>query len=217
TNPVYGLNAIYKITKDNGLYSILNKWYSAVSSKLMDKNGSLYSVWDNKGYSKFLGCDHAVIDTFLEFYVNTGEKRFLNDAEKMANFWIKQQDNSGLIQQGVDEFNVCADPNMKYGDKPKYFRLDPQVDFSVVMMKLYQLTENEIYMKKAKKLIDGICKYHIFKSAFVDILDENKNKKSYIIETKFLFLILKALMFEEYNNNGRIYKDNTIRLLLRDR
>ncbi len=217
TNLVYGLNAIYKVTKDSDLYSILERWYSAVNDKLLDKDGSLYSVWDDGGYSKFLGCDHAVIDTFLEFYFNTKEKRFLNDAEKMANFWIKQQDNSGLIQQGVDEFNVCADPNMKYGDKPKYFRLDPQVDFSVVMMKLYQLTENEIYMKKAKKLIDGICKYHIFKSAFVDILDENKNKKSYIIETKFLFLILKALMFEEYNNNGRIYKDNTIRLLLRDR
>lgn len=215
TNLIYGLNSLYRITKDNNLYSILEKWYNAVKTKFMDKDCSLYSLWDKEGRYKFLGCDHAVIDTFLEFYYNTKEKRFLDDAEKMANFWIKNQDKSGLIQQGVTGFPVCADLKMKYGDKPNYFRLDPQVDFSVVLIKLHQLTQKSKYMKTASKLISAVCEHHKYKSAFVDILNHSKNKINYTIETKFLFLILKALMFEKYKD--RIYKDNKIRLLLRDR
>jgi len=215
TNLVYGLNALYKITKDMEIYTALQKWHSGVRSKFLCEDGSLFCLYDKKSSHKFLGCDHAVADCFLELYISTKEKKFLEDAEKIANFWIKKQNRSGLVQQGVEGYKVCADPNMEYGNNPQYFRLDPQVDFFVVLIKLYKLTKKKIYYVKSLKLLNGICKYHNFNSGFVNILDENKNKLSYIIETKFLFLVLKALMFGNYKD--RIYKDSTIRLLMRDR
>ena len=134
----------------------------------------------------------------------------------MITFWLNQQEESGLIQQGVDGYSVCADLELKHGKNPKFFRFDPQTDFFVDLMRAHQLTGKSIYKTKALKLLDGMCNYHSHKSGFTDILDENKNKLNYLVETKFLFLILKALMYESYEKK-KIYKDEKIKSLLRDR
>jgi len=217
TNLIQGIISLYNTTGDGVLYENILKWCDSVRYNLLNNDGSLFSIWKYKGYNKFLGCDHAIVDSFLEAYCIKKDKSLLKDAENMARFWLNQQEKCGLIPQGVNGFGVCVDKNLKFGNNPDYFRLDPQVDFFVMLIKLYQLTDNKYYLNSALKLVEGLCNYHGCNSAFADVLNGEKNKLDYTVETKFLFLILKVLMFECYKNKSRIYKDYNLRLLLRDR
>ncbi len=73
-----------------------------------------------------------------------------------------------------------------------------------------------MYRAKAIQLLNALCKYHGEGQAFVDILNPEKKRMSNIIETKFLFLILKALLSERYIKKN-IYNDQKVYQLLRDR
>src|SRR3989344_2961265 len=152
----------------------------------------------------------------LEHYRSTKKKDYLQDALLAANFWLQRQDASGLIPQGVPGNQVCVDRAMPQGDKPNYYRLDPQTDFFVVLLKLYQITENKLYLDRALKLLSALTTHHFSGKSFVNVLDDHKRPQSPLIETKFLFLILKALLVDVYKKKN-IYKDPALWLLLRDR
>ncbi|MBS3144219.1 hypothetical protein J4208_01395 [Candidatus Woesearchaeota archaeon] len=216
SNLVFGLTALYRQTKDTTLLQALEHWHTGVRDHLLHKDGSLFSIWEQQGSAKFLGCDHAVIDCFLELYRSTKKKDYLQDALLAANFWLQRQDASGLIPQGVPGNQVCVDRAMPQGDKPNYYRLDPQTDFFVVLLKLYQITENKLYLDRALKLLSALTTHHFSGKSFVNVLDDHKRPQSPLIETKFLFLILKALLVDVYKKKN-IYKDPALWLLLRDR
>ena len=98
-------------------------------------------------------------------------------------------------------------------------RLDSQVDFAVVILKVYELTKDKKYLDAAKNITNGIIKYHKFNKGFIEFVNiKTKEQKGHKIETKFLFLILKLLILMHNIENGKkIYKDKLIKDLIRDR
>ena len=101
-------------------------------------------------------------------------------------------------------------------------RLDTQTDFGVILLKLFEITNNEIYLKSASQIVLGILKYHRYNSSYLEFVDLSDNKLDLtqnIIETKYLFLLIKFLLLyvEVVDNKRSIYNNTILKDIIRDR
>ena len=76
-----------------------------------------------------------------------------------------------------------------------------------------------LFEEFAKNIADGVIKHHKYKEGFVEFVNiKTGEKKGHVIETKFLFLLLKLfILFHEIENGKEVYKDKLIKDLIRDR
>jgi len=221
TNLVFGLIALYGKTKDLVLYESILKWSDSVQKKMMCGN-VFYSVWNAEERSSSmvsLETNHAVIDVLLDMYVNLHREDALEIASKCANAWLERQSDCGLVAEGIKEpvFQPLKKSFCPYS--PDTSRLDSQVDFSIVLAKLYELTNNSSYLHASARIIEGILRLHRFNDGYCEFVNlVTKQKSGFTIEIKFFALLIKALLLHyELGRGASIYKNQLLRDLVRDR
>ena len=219
TNLLFGLTSLYNFNKNPDIKRSILNWKESLVKNLRSEKGYFYSLL-TKTEKKYvsLAYDHAVIDAFLEIYRVTNDKESLELAKSTADAWLKFQTETGLVQETVEGEKTSFVKEHK-ALTHRISRLDSQTDFSVVLMKLYELTEDKKYLLATDRILGGILKYHKYKKGFADILDLSSLKPiSTAIEVKFLFLVTKAFLLRNYIQNGeKIYKNELVRSLVRDR
>lgn len=209
TNLIYGVLNLYKETKNTQYKETVESWALSVEDKLLTKDG-FYSQWDarsERGCYIALASNHALIDVFLEVHRAFGDKRYLKIAERAAHAWLSRQGKTGLF------------PESPMQKELRRAKLDPNVDMIVVLLKLYEITRNEEYLRSADMCIDGILKFHRAEHGFVWAVDSESGEfLCTTIHVKFLALLLKALLLAQCIAKGdKIYGSEEISMLIRDR
>lgn len=222
TNILFGLLSLYSMNREHYLKESIHKWMDSLS-KITDEKGRFYSFWDPRvGQPEVINLEtnHAVADVLVEGYLMLGNKRILDLVEKNVRSWMDLQTSSGLIANGVDE----AVPLFDITGKRKYIeagisRLDSQTDFSALLLKLYLITGKKVYYEAAGKILEGVLDRHRFKNGFVEFVDLGSGEKSgFVIETKYLALLLKFfLLYSEISEGRANIKDEMLMHLIRDR
>ena len=222
TNLIFGLTRLYKNNKNATLKKVLCKWYRSLP---ILENKTINTLWAPKKNLRLccLETNIAAIDALIDITLATGEQESLKLAESVSQAWIGYQNKTGLIDEVPQVINTgkLSKKMVNFSMKNKHIsRLDSQTDFSVVLLKLWDLTENQTYLTSAKKIIDGIIKYHKFEDGYVEFVNTKtgSHENSKVIETKFLSLLIKAFMtMHECNNDRKIYKNKLLIELVRDR
>ncbi|MCX6800769.1 MAG: hypothetical protein NTZ73_01110 [Candidatus Diapherotrites archaeon] len=217
-NLIFGLVKVYDSSKSDFLENVFEKWVNALEQKMLMGEGVFRALWPGDWKVHYLGGDHAVIDALLEIYKVTGKKEALNLAESVASAWLSKADKSGLIPEIFFEYSSplkISNPSM---EKKFISRLDSQTDFLVVLLKLSELSGNKKYARGAAKILEGILGAHSFKNLFVEYYNIKTGKpENFVVETKFLFLLLKVFIAIEEMAKGNKINSPFMNELLRDR
>lgn len=224
TNLIFGLTRLYRITKNKKLGNALDNWVDSIESNILTDNDVCLSIWNPKRTYDliYLGADHAAVDSLLEIYLSTKNKKSLKLAEKITKGWLNYQSKEGIIQETPIKYNTSKISKLMKNysmTSPGISRLDSQTDFAIMVLKIYELTKNKKYLTSAKKITEGILHSHKYKKGFAEFVEiKNKSIKGRKIETKFLFLLIKLLVLMDQVIKGKkIYKDSKIKDIIRDR
>jgi uncharacterized protein YyaL (SSP411 family) len=221
TNLLFGLTRLQAIIEDEQLEQAVLHWSKNVEKKLLTKENIFKTLWPGKTLS-YLGSDHAAIDALAEVHIVTGSDQALQLAITATEGWLKLQSQSGLIPETPYHYNInqlskmMRNPSMA---KPGISRLDSQTDFGVMLLRIHELTGEEKYRKAALKIAKGIITHHKHGKGFTEFVDVNTHKQfGHVIETKFLFLLLKFfLALVEVDKGIKIYKTPWLKDMVRDR
>ncbi len=222
TNLLFGLIALYEKTGDNSVKEAILRWLDSVE-KTIKTDDVFYSLFDlktEKADGISLEINHAVIDVLLEIYSKLHNKNAFDLAKKCADFWLKQQHACGLVPEGIHGKVILPFKKKSIYPLPaNTSRLDSQVDFAVILAKLYDLTNQKDYLKASLKIVEGILKLHKFGGGYCEFVNlETLEKQGLIIETKFLTLLMKVLLLlYEIRQGASIYKNTLLTNLIRDR
>jgi len=222
TNMIFGLMKAYQLTNDHGFLEAIEKWLKSLEEKMLNDSSMFYSLWNSqtkKPTNITLESNHAILDVLLENYVQSKETKWLDLAENCADSWLALQRDSGLIPEGPEKVKFLL-RKRSIPELPMHFsRLDSQVDFAIVLLKLHELTGKRGYYDSCFRILDGVLVKHRFENGlceFVDIKTEEKYGKT--IETKFLTLFIKLpIVCYEALQGKRIYENPTLANLIRDR
>jgi rhamnogalacturonyl hydrolase YesR len=201
TNSLYGFLELYRHTQEWGTRRIIDKWLDSLLKLVDDKPSQYYEFKGGTFHSSqdyLLPPAFALIDFICDYTYFSKDEVFLEKAIKIAEVWLKEQGKTGLF------------PN-RAGTKVS--DLDSNTDFSVALVKLFELTQEEKYLKKAKESINAIKKYHYDKKRGLVLgvnIDTGKIENP-IIKTKFNFLFFKAKILEDakyriYDENLKVYE-----------
>jgi hypothetical protein len=224
TNAFFGLLEYAKQKKDKTANNALLKWVENTERKFF-QNGFFSNTWHpKKGASKqqSLEMNHAAMDAFLEAGMHFESRKWVELAEQVAENWWKKRTKLGLVPEG-------ANPKQKItliyteGFLPRRVivpsflsRLDSQVDFAVVLGKLFWVTGKKKYQRQAEMLAEAIWKHHRKKERFYDLVNGTTGSVlSTVFPTKFLGLLLKPYLMLHALKEEKV----SLRLwsLLRDR
>lgn len=167
-----------------------------------------YNYWNptsHTAHTKNLVANHSIIEFFIDAHIQLEDQDCLDKAIICAKSWLECMDkSSGLIPFTNDGSTAW---------------LDPQIDFVVNLLKLYQITDDELYWLKAHKILKGILKYHKTNFGYAQKIDiRNKKPTTRELETKFLGLMLKPFLYLAAIERGKnIFDDHILKGLMRDR
>lgn len=82
-------------------------------------------------------------------------------------------------------------------------------------MRLYELTKKEKYREVAKRIFEGILKFHKREYGYILSVDNKGNLVDGTISPKYISLFLKVLIF--FNEERKIYESECYHNLLNDR
>lgn len=204
---IFSLLSLYRITKNNHIKEAILRWRMAVKEKMVDESGMFFNCWDSRTNQKWsinLGENHSVIEALLDIYHDLEDNEALEMAYTCAKSWLKHQNALGLLLN-----NLSSELTF----------LDPQLDFSINLLKLSELTEEECFEKAAYDNLAALLTYHKLEYGFAQTVNFNTGEpQNGIIETKFLGLFIKGLLIF-YNKllNKNIFDDELSRQLASDR
>ncbi len=204
TNSLFALLELYKINKDEELKKDIYSMINSINKNFLDDN-IYYQEIELKNNKiirdKNLTCNFAMIDLLCDCYHTFKDKKFLINAENVAEKWLELQGMTGLFPMYLDKEESM---------------LDSETDMIIALMKLYELTKNINYRKSAVNALDGVLRYHYTNKGYVQAV--NINDGSVIdnrIKIKFNALFLKALIL--FIEDKSIYNNKNLFKLLRDR
>lgn len=210
THSIFGCLSLYRATKKPELKEAIIKWRNSIAQKHMDEGHIFYSFWNaktNKSWNKELWMNHSVIEALIDIYVDLEDSYSLQLAENCANSWIHQI-NRGLLPDRFEKGTLTAS-------------LDPHVDFSINLLKLYELTGKTIYRNTAMSLLENIVKHFKLEFGYAQTINIASGERNPILETKFLGLFIKGLLtaYSVIEKNQQIFKESNylLRNLARDR
>lgn len=222
THMLFGLLRFYQITKRVDVKIMINRFFETVLNQMKHSSGLYYHAFDIKLKQAFhldiLSCISLIelaIDTYKEF----GDSSYLSIAEDAANALLQFKDRRGLIPQ-------CPVPKevnnrlarLYYSGMPVnyLFNLDPQVDFFVNLIKLYDCTNDQFILESATKLAESIIHYFKFGQGFAEILLDKQPCN--VVRTKYLGLLLKLFIaIIGLKNDISILNNSDLALVCQDR
>jgi len=162
-----------------------------------DKKYNRFSTTANNfDYSQYnLGQNHPAISLFVDYDFKT-------------NF-----DYLSVVNSIIDD----AEKYPYHFFESKSFHVDSIVDFSTILLKLFEKEKEEKYLVYAKKYLQYIDKYCRTKFGFY-IQGSDRKYIETIYSTKFQSLVLKPYVLLAYMEEGKsIYGDKFVYLMSRDR
>ncbi len=224
TNLVSALIRLSSVAPDPRISTALNHWKTAVGEKLLTPQHTLTAIWSpHKTYNvNYCGSDHAVIDCLTEMFVRGGDRSALALAETIAQGWMATISEKGLISEVVSDYDTGSlHPRMLNPAMGKrgISRLDTHTDFGVVLLKLYETTRNEHYLKAVFTLLQGVLQSHRFCQGYAEYVNIATGEPiSLVIETKMLFLLTKFFnLFYSTLRGEHILKNRLLQDITRDR
>lgn len=206
TNTLYGILELYKVKKDEGLLKTIDQTVDAVIDKSIDGAGVMKTFTPkNPNYKKaFLTSSFMMLDFLCDLYQETRDNKYLNIAQKIADYWINLQSKStGLFPM--------------YSNSNKTF-LDSETDMAIALYKLFEITDNQKYQEAADTCYDGIIKYHGSKDYVLSVNVDSGETMDGQQKTKFLALFLKLLILKMKLDQGeKIYVNQDLFNLIKDR
>lgn len=207
------LNGKMKIKVKNDIEKTIDSWINM----FFDKNKKIF--YTNYNIKTKIKCSNLtvfhIIDILTLAYIELKNKKYLNYAEIIANSFIKYKNkNSGLIPF-YHPLNENNKETLKIGKNSSW--LDTEVDFQNSLIRLYEITKNNKYLKNAKEITKGIVNYHKKKYGYAGSIDiKNLN----VIESEYSFkntgLILKIFIsLKEWKNINNL--NHKIYYILQDR
>jgi hypothetical protein len=202
TNMIFALIEAYRLLRHGHYKMAITYWIDNIREKLFN-NGLLYRFWRPAGKlnNVELTSSFAVIDVLCDVYCYVDRNHgYLDWAEEIAGAWI----NSSIWSTGLlpRRFNGDVD------------HLDDQTDFTISLLRLFELTEKKAYQNMAERMTESILRYHHTNDGYVTSVDKNGNKCSGI-EPKYNALLLKLLIL--LSENRKIYGDDSVHQLVKDR
>jgi uncharacterized protein YyaL (SSP411 family) len=139
----------------------------------------------------------------IQAYILTKNKKYLNIAKNLADFWINNLSPIGLVPEIInndDWFSIA----------------DSQTDFSVALIKLSEIANDEQYLSAAMKIANGVLDYHYKKYGMANEVNWKTGKLCEEI-SKTKFLTLSSKIWIALNNSGSIFRNKALSKLLGDR
>lgn len=205
---IFALLALYRLEKTSWAKEMVIRWCNSLEKYLLDEDGGFFNYWSSQTGERAtieLCYNHSVIETLLDIYYDLKYVKALEMAEKCAYYWLRLQNNLGLF------------PDTAQKDLAN---LDPQLDFSINLLKLSELTGKEIYEKIAMSNFLALLTYHKLPYGFAQSVRFNSGKPvNSVVETKYLGLLIKGFLIWRYKFelNRSLFEDRMLRRLTSDR
>lgn len=200
TNTLYGLLSLYSVTKDKKIICTIEKMVDT----LLDAEINLVPKYkDREDCPAFLTSSFAFIDFLCDVYTETKNIKFIEQAERIALFWLHQQGATGL-------FPHFSDINETF--------LDSETDMIVALYKVFEVTQKSIYKDAADRCFQGLLTYHQQHGFPLGVNIHTGVICNPIQRTKFIALFLKTIiLYISYSEGKTIYGNVFLYNILRDR
>lgn len=197
TNLVHGLVSLYSATRDERIGDAVKKWFESIHTRF-PKGLVPQKIYldQNNGANPDLISTHSLLEVLCDASKFMSEEGMLSYAEKICSFWLNLQSERGLLP-------INPESNISWQDSV--------TDFSIVLWRLFELTDNDSYRIRAEAMIKGLLENHVFP---IEVDFRTGEVIDSTIVDKYVFLMLKPIILLE---TGSVYKDRKIYKLLRDR
>ena len=204
---IFGLLALYRMTSESWIREAIIRWKRCVLERLRTLDGRFYNHW--YGINRppkviSLGTNHSFIELFLDIFYDMRDEEALQMACQTARAWLTKRSKIGLIPDG---------------DYTPIAFLDPHIDFTINLMKLWQITGDPFWRETTEEMERAVEKYYHQPFGLAWELDTETGKIVHSeIETKFLGLFLKLpLLLYFATHKGELMSDANLRKLATDR
>ena len=210
TLPAFALLALIAARPDETAWAreAVETWRRAVDSGFRTGAGyfATYARPDGRVPVR-LTFNHSMIEWDIEAHVLTGRSEFLARAQDAAERWVALQTARGLFPEGPD------------GRWRTRSFLDPQVDLSVNLLKLGELTGDRTCTEAAVRNFAAIRRDFRLPSGYAWEVDSGTGEvRQPVIEVKYLGLLLKGYLgLRHVSRGGRLRDAPLMWMLLRDR
>lgn len=201
TNLIYGLLALFRLTREPHWLDALERWVEAFRRYFWN-NGNVY-LWldqDLKGYEPHLKASFSALDLLCDLYHSGVAKDIvLPLAKAIGDFWLEQQWPNGLFPES---------PGAKRD------HLDANVDLIVALTKLSYLIGNRSYEESGHRCQSGLLELHASPYGYVEAVDRDGQILNGRVTVKYQGLLLKLAVLRDGFTN--VY-DVSRWFLIRDR
>jgi hypothetical protein len=202
TNSLFGLLSLYKINKNEEVKMTIDRIVSAIINTALVEGGGI-AKHASETKEAFLTASFSMIDFLCDMYFFTRECEYLDDAKKIAGFWIGKQGKTGL-------FPVLSLKKESF--------LDSETDMTIALYKLYELTGDVSYKNSAERCFQGVLDFHVKNGFPLGVDVDTGDVVNGTQRTKFIALFLKVVILKIYYcNDESIYKNEWLHSILRDR
>lgn len=184
SNVIFSLLEFYRLKRSPFLKTQLSILSAGIIKNFI-KNDISYQMITKWGWHKTadLKAGFVLVDLLTEFAcLDINSEDSMRAARDVADFWISEQWNIGLI------------PLIPNGNTD---HLDSNVDFAIALCKLYSLTKNEYYWENALKIKNSIFTYHLAKYGFVMSVNSSGVIEDSTVKVKYQGLVLKLKYLPE--------------------
>jgi uncharacterized protein YyaL (SSP411 family) len=203
-----GLLALVREDPEGPWLDELLRWYEGLREQFGARQGVFYHLSKDSpslpqfGERPILSTNFAILDLLCELHLVTGEPRFLEDALAGAGFWLElQSEKTGLF------------PDQAGGDRSY---LDANTDLIIALLRLNELSGEDLYRRSAVRCLKGILKHHHGRWGYVRDVDLDSGRPlGSRVETRFVSLLLKPLLV--LHHGWRLYGAGGRAMILRDR
>jgi len=206
TTPAFTMIALYETSGDPIWRDRLMRWIDAVTSRMVCVDG-VQAVWRPKGpaVAPTLVAGFILIDVLCDVYWRVAKvQRLITTAERIATDCLSWRWHNGLV------------PMTRGG---RWDHLDGQVDFSVSLRRLAELTGKAEYHEAAQHIAEAAMAYHWTPEGLATHVDEAgriRHLSRNMVDPKYNGLALKALINLQ-TLGRRAYGDPMLMDLFKDR
>lgn len=204
----WSLLLLYRITQNENWLIELRKACAQLQKILLCDNGAVQVgqlIGGELKNSRILLVENfPAIDFLVDCAWFLKDEQYVKTAKQIADYWLKYQNSvTGLFPISPDEFTDDLDNN---------------TDIAVALLKLADITQDEVYRTSALRVVNGIWKYHrdAANNLYVHSVDIRDGR---IIradgKVKFILLFLKLLIL--VSSDASPIRDEHMWSLLRDR
>lgn len=194
---------------------ILYNWTENIEKKL-GRNGFYYGTFDDttqkaSNYSRPLPDNHHILAMYADLYYYFKDQSFLEMLTKSVDKWLEfQHSETGLFPEN---------PLDQTGENGQRSIMDSNLDLSIVILKLYQLTGHKKYLDASQRCIDGMIRLMKRDYGYIEMVKTESGEvfihsRNFV---KYLSLFIKGLILLDQAIKGTNLYERKLFLIARDR